>query len=67
MATREYAAEHLMADLRGLVEAGLLVEIRAPGEPSRYGLSALGERIAIGDSGSGHDPSGRQTPAGPEP
>jgi hypothetical protein len=36
----------LMADLHGLVQAGLLVELRAPGEPSRYALSAKGEELA---------------------
>jgi hypothetical protein len=36
----------LIADLRSLVEAGLLEEVREPGEPSRYALTPLGRIFA---------------------
>ena len=37
----------LLADLHGMVDAGLLVEVRTPGEPSRYALSELGVLAAL--------------------
>ena len=40
MSREDYVtAEQLMADLQDLVAAGLLVEVRQPGAPSRYALS----------------------------
>jgi hypothetical protein len=40
MSEQDYQApEQLMADLQDLVAAGLLVEVRQPGQPSRYALS----------------------------
>jgi hypothetical protein len=63
MAADEYETpDHLMADLRGLVDGGLLVEVRTPGEPSRYALSTLGEKLATRIS-----PGHHEDPVWPEP
>jgi hypothetical protein len=37
---------NLFNDLQAMVEAGLVVEVLVPGEPSRYALSDFGERLA---------------------
>jgi hypothetical protein len=45
----------LMADLRALVDAGLVDELHEPGQPSRYGLSPFGAMLAsaiASDSGT---------------
>ena len=42
----------LLTDLQGLVDAGLLVEVRSPGEPSRYALSEF-SRYALSESEEG--------------
>ena len=41
------AARSLTADLQDLVSAGLLEEVRSPGEPTRYALTKLGEKLAL--------------------
>jgi hypothetical protein len=54
----------LMANLHGLVDAGLLVEIREPGEPSRYALHS-----SAAPSGSASPPEAHvhPLPVWPEP
>lgn len=37
----------LLADLRSMIEAGLLIEVSEPGQPSRYALSDLGEQLTL--------------------
>jgi hypothetical protein len=46
----DISLDELLVDLRHLVELGLLVEHRAPGEQSRYGLSPLGDDLAASDN-----------------
>lgn len=60
--------DELKADLEALVEAGLVDEVREPGEASRYGLSPLGVMLAAAikdDRGAGVAPSA--TAHGPWP
>jgi hypothetical protein len=41
------AARSLTADLQDIVSAGLLQEVRSAGEPTRYALTKLGEKLAL--------------------
>ena len=45
---------HLMADLQELVDAGILIEIREPGEPSRYAPSWFEEPATSDVASSAH-------------
>jgi hypothetical protein len=65
--------DQLRADLQALVDAGLVDEMQAPGEPSRYGLSPVGALFAAAIK-SEHDQSAMPAdedhafwPVGPEP
>jgi len=65
----QYGVVELLVDLENLVSAGLLEEIRGPGEPARYVLSALGESLT-GSSHMGEDllgPASETAPVWPEP
>lgn len=60
----------LMTDLQNLVERGLLTEIRVPGEPSRYALSAVGQKMTAllrGRTERASDAAAAYEPASIEP
>ena len=46
--------ERLMSDLQALMDAGLVVETREHGQPSRYGLGRSGRDLASRAGPDGH-------------
>jgi hypothetical protein len=50
----EETVEQLMLDLQNLADAGFLVEIRKPGQPSRYALSAVAHDLGPAPAPDSH-------------
>jgi hypothetical protein len=46
--------EQLRADLQALVDTGLVVEVREPGQPPRYALSVSGHDLTSSSTAFGH-------------